>query len=137
MSMNSPRELAASMALAVCQINALQPLAADLPALSWDSHAAEDTFSLHGYVRSSYFEPDGTYVSLSAEDEIDVVRAWASSLGSDLHLKKLDRPDLTHEILHLETRTVLESGLKVRVVASLHFSRESDKPAAQAATLTA
>ena len=127
MNTKSLRELAASMALAVCQINALQPLAADLPPVSLDSYESKGAFDLHGYVHSGYTDPNGTYVSLSTEDQIDAVRTWASALGSDLLLTKI-RDDATSEHLNLETRAVLDNGLKVRIVANLYYCRQTAEP---------
>jgi hypothetical protein len=132
MNTDSLRELAASMALAVCQINALQPLAADLPPVSLDSYESKGAFDLHGYVHGGYTDPNGTYVSLSAEDQIDAVRTWARALGSDLLLTKV-REDGTSEHLNLETRAVLDNGLKVRIVANLYYQRQAGAPTSVAA----
>ena len=132
MTMKSPRELAAGIALAACQINALAPLAADLPTLGWDTHQDKDAFVLYAHVLSCYFDDHGKYVSLDAETEIDALRVWANALGSDLHLTGVSR-SADFEILRLETSTVLDSGLKLRITAAPCYRIGQREPAALSA----
>lgn len=134
MSLKSPRELAACMALAACQINTLQPLAADLPTLGWDAQLhGQDAFVLEAHVFSCYYDDHGTFVSLDAEAEIDALRTWAHALGSDLHLAKVSRNG-DFEILRLETSAELDNGLKLRITAAPYY--QTGQPAPEAAALS-
>lgn len=122
----TPRALASDLAIIVCQLAELAKISRKLPPIGIvrlrELRTGEPCIACHIFAGSSDPDPAGTTIH---ERQIDAVRAWAHTFGSDLDLSE-PRPYVgTRVVRELSTTSALSNGLAVEVFTLLEYDPDA------------